>query len=662
MAKAPKVTKSKSAPSKYVTTASEYSSVKADDRKRIKAPGNKEEMEWRTWWKCDEQKIGAATETIISKIEMEQSLRYTSFINWARLYGNWEAMSWGANVLNNTNQDLNNDSPLRLNLIQSVIDACAAKIAKDNPQPYFITTGAKSYFDKLKAEHMTKFCKGVMQKAKVYDKSVDQFRDACVYGTGGLHFYVQDDEVKCDWVPTFELRVADYDGMKGHPRSMHRVRMISKDELIAKFPKQEQLIEEIHTNPVNRLRDVNNIVDMVRVKESWHLPSSKKLKNGVYAVTVNDKCLLKEVYELPIFPIVTFNWYKRPLGFYGRSITEEVFSVQMSLDDLLNVAAQSYSLVGMPIWLVPDGSQTPEDHLLSNFIGRMIKFRGNVPPEIAIPEPLPSSFFQWVGQHISWVFQIVGLSQTSATSTNPLGPDASGAAIREMVDIETTRFNQVSKAWEQNFVNCAEVIVHITKAWMKDSDKDMEVQYQKGKNIQIMKFKEIELTDYRIDCDAVSSLPDDVAGRVQTIDDYVARNWLSQERAMELLNLDPDLQQEVNIQTSSLRLCEMRLSEMVEDGTPYLPEPYMINLPQIQKVSQGIYNMLVLDECPEDRLQLVRNWIDQLIVLQQAQAPTAQTAPQAPLAPQAPAAGSPSPMAAGSPPPVAPAPGQPPTQ
>jgi Bacteriophage head to tail connecting protein len=600
--------------SAYVTSSSEFLGTKASDRKRIPAPGKQEDVDWKKWWTCDDNKIGQATETIIFKIEQEQSLRYTSYINWARLYGNWEAMSWGANILNNTNQDLQNESPLRLNLIQSGIDACSSKIAKDNPQPYFLTTGAKSYFDKLKAEKMTQYVKGAMQQMRLKEKSIDQFRDACVYGTGALHFYIQEDEVKCDWCPAFELRVSDYDGMKKTPRSLHRVRMMSREELLARFPDQEELIKSISTNPVNRLRDQMNIVDMVRVKESWHLRSSKKKNDGVYAFTINDHCLLKEPYLLDEFPIVCFRWYNRPLGFYGRSVTEEVYSIQMSLDDLLNVAAQSYQLMGMPIWTVPDGAQVPEDHLLSNFIGRMISYRGNVPPNMVTPEPLPSSFFNWVGQHIAWVFQIIGISQASATSQNQLGPDASGAALREMVDIETTRFSQVSRAWEQNFVNCARVILMLTKELAKKKP-DLQVQYTERRNTYLLAFKDVELSDFKVQCDPVSELPDTVAGRVQTVSDWIARNWISQERGMELMNLDPDVRQEVELQTSSLQLCEKRLSDMVENGIPALPEPYMVNLPYIQKVSLGIYNMLVKDECPEDRLQLVRNWCNALHVM-----------------------------------------------
>ena len=626
----------KKSPSKYVTTSADFISQKASDRKHIPAPGKQQNEEWRQWWMQPEDQIGAATETIILKIEEEQSLRFTSFINWARLYGNWEAMSWGSNVLNNTNQDINNESPLRLNLIQSGIDAAAAKIAKDEPQPYFITTGAKNYFDKLKAEKCTRYVKGVMQQAKVNGKSISQFRDSEVYGTGALHFYYDnDDKMQCDWVPTFELRVADQDGVNMEPRSLHRVRMMSKEKLLAKFPKQEELINSITTVPTNRLRDANRIVDMLRVKESWHLQSSKKKNDGVYTFTINDKCLVKEKYTLPFFPIVVNRWMNKMLGFYGRSVTEEVYSLQLSLDDLLNVAAQSYSMIGMPYWVVPDGADVVQDHVLMNFIGRMIKYNGNTPPQVVSPEPLPASFFQWVQWHVNSIFQIIGISQSSATSTNQLGPNASGEAIRELVDIETSRFSQVSTMWEDNFKQIANVIVGLTTEQAK-SNPELKITYiDKRKRAFEYNFKDVQLDSFTIGCDVVSKAPDKIAGRVQTVNDYVERNWITPERAMEMDNLDPDLQEEVRVQTSSLNLCEQRLSEMVEFGTAYLPEPYMLNLPEVQKLSQGIYNMLVADGCPEDRLQLVRNWILALVNLKND--PTYQSLQQPPPQQQAPA-------------------------
>jgi hypothetical protein len=80
---------------------------------------------------------------------------------------------------------------------------------------------------------------------------------------------------------------------------------------------------------------------------------------------------------------------------------------------------------------------------------------------------------------------------------------------------------------------------------------------------------------------------------------------------MEMIGLDPDVDGELQKQTASLRLCEKRLSQMVEEQIYNHPEPYM-DLNLSLKVSIQTYNQLVIDECPEERLQLVRRWMGEL--------------------------------------------------
>lgn len=110
---------------------------------------------------------------------------------------------------------------------------------------------------------------------------------------------------------------------------------------------------------------------------------------------------------------------------------------------------------------------------------------------------------------------------------------------------------------------------------------------------------------------------------------------------MELLGVDPDIESEVKLAASTLRLLDKTLSEMVEDGKYQHPEPYM-NLTVAQLVSEQTYCMLKSENCPEDRLQLVRQWIGEIITQKGGQDPTvaalqsvfAPAAP-APIAPQA---------------------------
>jgi hypothetical protein len=60
---------------------------------------------------------------------------------------------------------------------------------------------------------------------------------------------------------------------------------------------------------------------------------------------------------------------------------------------------------------------------------------------------------------------------------------------------------------------------------------------------------------------------------------------------------------------------------MVEENIYEHPEPYL-NLKLVLGISQNTYNVLKREGCPEERLQLVRQWIDELTTLLTGQDPT----------------------------------------
>jgi hypothetical protein len=608
------------------------SSQVASKVKKVKSPNQKSTAaSKKNWWLEPKDKIAECVQGVVNRIETAQSARYSSFVRFARMYGNSEAMG----LLNSSNLTSNSETSnnrMRLNIIQSVEDACAAKIAKDRPKPFFITSGEEDFFARFRAEKLTKFVGGIFQQNKFYEVADTVFRDAELFGTGAVQWYVKNDKIVCDWVPTIELRVDDYDGMKHKPRSIHRVKMIAKEELIAEYPALADEIEHLNTEYLRNLpTPQQSVVEMIRVVESWHLPSRKDKSDGRHVLVVNDVPLKDEKYTKQYFPIVPYRWYEKPLGWYGRSITEEIYAIQIEINKLLWTAQNCFELVGIPLIFVENASEVSEDVLLSNFIARMVPYRGTE-PHIVTPEPLPQQFFQHLNNHIQWAFQIVGLSQTSATSQNQLGPDASGAAIRELVDIETTRFVQVGKNWEDWFVKNAEVVVDMAKD-LYEQDKEFSISYTYKKMIEKIKWKDCEIEDdFSVRCDPVSSLPDTAAGRMQTIGEYINQGWISPTRGKELMNIDPDLEEEINIQTAHLRNADKELSEIVEHGNYIHPNPLMMP-PQMTEVlveSLAIYSSLLLQKCPDDRLQLVRDYIQEV----QANIQAAMPPPPPPMPPQ----------------------------
>jgi len=61
-------------------------------------------------------------------------------------------------------------------------------------------------------------------------------------------------------------------------------------------------------------------------------------------------------------------------------------------------------------------------------------------------------------------YEITGVSQLAAASRNPLGANASGAALREMTDIQSDRFALTSFQYQQFHLDLAQLFIDEAKA------------------------------------------------------------------------------------------------------------------------------------------------------------------------------------------------------
>lgn len=581
------------------------------ERKIVKSWQKNDGMSPQRWWIQEPKDLYKAVDAVMTTLDNAQTVRRLQNIQFARLYGNYDSLGFPSANLSRQAPGTGVTNPVSLNIIQSVIDAVAAKIAKDQPKVSFVTTGADDYFLKLRAAKLTKYMIGLFKEAKVYENAEKIFRDACVYGTGFLKLFEEDGELKSEWCPVEEFRVDFMDGLKQKPRSIHQIRLVPRDALIIKFPEYQKEIESTQSALQGKIA-LQSTVDMIKVVESWHLPTTKKSGDGMHCITIDNSTLFHEEYTKNYFPIVAFRWYDQAAGYFGRSVTEEIRSLQLEINKIMRVIQQSQELVAIPIIFVPNEGQIAEDVLASNAIARLVPYSGGQPPQIVAPQAVSPELYTYLNSLIQWAFQMVGLSQTSASGMKPSGVN-SAVAIREVSDIETGRFAMAAMRWEQFFVEVARILVDMSRDLYADNP-ELAVTVAERKILREIRWKDVDLEDHPFDIQTfpTSQLPDTPAGRIQTITEYVQNNWISKERAMELLNLDPDLESEVNLQTASLRLTEKWLSEMVEDGTVHHPEPFM-NLELAQQVSQGVYNQLLHDNCPEDRLELVRSFIMEVV-------------------------------------------------
>jgi hypothetical protein len=573
----------------------------------------------KSWWLFPEKELGAAVQEVVWRIDMQNNEKRNSWITYARLYGNNDAMGW--TVQNPFSQQLDNKPSL--NVIQSCIDTVNSKVAKDNPRPYFMTDGA-NYFQRLRAEYMSKFTQAAFTYMRLYEKANNNvFRDSSLFGLGGLKFYVEGGKPQCEWVFINEIKVDKYDAWHGEPRSMHQTKLMTKERALALFdsPEQQHKIEQnVGPMPAGYSQQRWSVVDLVVVTESWHLPSTPGADDGVHCFTVGDDVLELEKYTKDYFPFVFHRYYNNTVGFYGRGIAQQIRSGQYEIDKMLRKMKHGYETAGVPFILMPMGAEVAEEQMLNNEMMRMVTYNSaaGVQPTVVSPQVFDPAFSQLLKDWINWCFQEVGITQVSASGQKQSGIN-SAVALRTMVDIESSRYLQVAKNWNQFFIDCALMTIRICNQLIEDNEVDLKFPFfdSKGKASTEIDYKRIamEEDDFTIRCDLASAFSGSFSSKLQTVSDFIDRNYISKERGMEMLELgDPDVEREINLCTATLKLCEKRLTEIVEEDLYTPPDPYM-NLTLAQEVSQATLVLLQSQNCPEEQLKNVRLWVDAIIDL-----------------------------------------------
>lgn len=603
---------------------------------------------FQSWWNLPDDSIGNAVYQIILRNQQNSYVRRNSFYRYALLYGNAESLGWNNYSAFNRTEATNN-RPV-FNVVQSIVDTLNSKIARDNPEPYF-TTMSGDYFEKLKAEKLNQFIEGVFQQCGFYDIANNKvFRDAGVYGTGGvfIKYNKAKDQIEFEWVFIDEFTMDRYDAIKGDPRSFERTYIKTREQLICEYPDKAELIKRVATTqPIYQpLRETT--IDPVVVCEAWHLADKavdgsdiENITNkGKHVVTIAGEPLLVEDYDECEYPFIFFRYYEATAGFYGSGVAERSLSGQIEINKILMQIQQAQELFASPLIITENGADISEDTLLTNNIARLVKIRsGTAKPEFLTPKPLDQQVYDHLKWWINAEYQQNGISMMSATGEKTPGVNAA-VAMRTMVDIESTRFQQVSKNWEQFFVDVAYAIVRLAKqVYKKNGSLTVKWTDKRSAIIKEIDFAKLDLPDgsYTINCGTISDFPNTPSGKIQTITELFSNQIISKERMLESITMDPDLIHEVKLQCSSLRLVEKSLCSMVEDNVYIHPTKYL-DLQLALKTSIMTYNQLQLDECPDDRLELVRNWISEIITLMTGVDPETQQLQAAIAPPQAPAA------------------------
>ena len=576
----------------------------------------------RRWWSVANDKADEAAKSIsatITSLVGHQSARFTQAVISARLYGNL-SLSGMTGVTQARVSTVANALRERVtfNVVQSVIDTATAQIGENRPKPYFLTSGG-DYRAQRKAKRLNQFIEGLFYEAKAYDLGGEAQRDACIWGDGFLHVYAKDERVCVERVLASELFVDEVEAQYGSPRQLHRVKLVDREELAARFPDFADVIAQATGDAKHQSLTGPAVSDLVEVRESWHLPSGPDAGDGRHLISIDGHALGPlEEWAHDFFPFARWRWSPKPFGYWSQGLAEQLQSIQLEINKLLFFVQRSYHLGGTFKVLIQAGSKVVKEHI-NNDVGTLITYAGTK-PEYIVPPLVPMEIYQHILTLIQRAYDQAGVTMMAASGKKPEGLN-SGKAIREYRQEADQRHKTASRYNERGYLDLARLCIECAKDIAKANKGHYKANVPGRRFLSKVDWADIGLDEdaYVMQCFPVSSLPSDPAGRLQTIQEFIAAGFLTPRQGKRLLDF-PDLEAVESLSSAAEDLIAQALDAMCDDGE-YMPPGPEWDLALARDMATEYLLRGQLEGLDDDRLEMLRTFAGQVDMLVQRATP-----------------------------------------
>jgi hypothetical protein len=589
------------------------------------------------WWKAKDDDCAAIVNAVVSRIWKQQEWRREAFLRYLRMYNNQSLVGWGGRM---AERSIPPGPRLSLNVVKSCCDAFTAKLTLERPKCTFLTSGG-DWDLQNKAKDLEKFVDGQFYEMKFYEQSPDVVLDACVVGTGCTKIYIdgegEDAKVCCERTQVWELGVDEKEAQYGCPRSMYQRKWVDKLVLAEMFPDAAKEILDWEASLEGDYWPAyqDSLADMIPVHMAWHLKSSAKAKDGKYALAIPNKLLCLEDWNCDYFPFSFYRRMKPLVGFWGIGLAEELIGIQQDINMMIQRAQKSLHLMAVPKWWVRTGSKIAVG-TLDNDVSIV---RSDEKPEVLVPPGvLPPDFWQHLERQYQRSYELSGVNQLQAQSQKPAGLN-SGKALDTYSDIASERFSVASRCYQDYVLECARQIIDRAREITKPVEEGgygnakysvIAVSKNASQSVEFLK-TDLKENEAVLQMYPTNKLAKDPSERMQQVENLVNAGMIDPNDAPRLLEF-PDLQQEWNLKYASYDLCMMMINKILHEGVVMQPRPFM-DLKEALKWGQLMVLRAEIDRCPEPHLQLLREWIQSVELMDEEQEAKKRSQQPAPMMP-----------------------------
>ena len=430
----------------------------------------------------------------------------------------------------------------QLNIIASCIDTLHAKIAESKVRPFFTTINGT--FKDIQTVKQTQHFFDIMFDEQGVNKTVsDAFRDACIFDTGVI--YIDEETATVRRALPFQVYVSP---SEANYKNITKCYYEQRDFPVTCLP------EKVLTKFKNKNLD---FVDFGIYYDTY---------NKTKAYTANGSFVLAEEWDKQAIPFI-FLHYKNPiLSNVSISVVDMLINIQQEINILMAKIKDASQINPANTFFVPDGSSIKAQQL-NNRVGNVITYKpqasGGVPVITSTPAFIDGQYMSLLDSLIQKAYDIVGVSQLSATSRKPTGLN-SGIAIATAEDIEADRFetqlNQVIRAY-----------VDIAKTCIKIFDKDAEVLPSSKYRCSI-KWSDVlrEADNMNIQFSGADNLSKDPSTKLQQLQQLATAGVIPAARISQLMQI-PDLEMGYSLANNAIEAVMEVIKNCVENDDFDIP-------------------------------------------------------------------------------------------
>ena len=524
-----------------------------------------------------------------------------------RLYGNSEI--FGLKPYDYSSRK--SDNRIGLNVIKQACDTATSRIAKSKPRPQFLTEQG-NYSFKKEAKKLQKYIDGTFYENKAYQMGQEIFRDATIVGKGCVKFFPKTTCIGMERVFVDELLVDQAEAMYGMPSILYQQKSVNRRILKGMYKKKGKIVSEAATIEDAAIGGIR-MSEMIQVIEAWKLPSGPGETDGLHIIALENGILFKEEWAVDWFPFEFFDWSKRVFGWYSSGIADELRGIQLEINKLLVIIQRSMHLGSVPKIFIDANTKIVKSHL-NNEIGGIITYQGMKPSYDQLMA-IPPVLFEQLANLYNKAFEIVGLSQMSASGTKPAGLD-SGKALRTFNDIETERFSVVAQNYDQFFVDMSTKIILMSELEGKKPGSKLKVTSFGSKFIEPIEWKKINLSrdKYILKTFPTNFLSSTPEGKLSDLKELMGMGMLEQNEASALMDY-PDIESVTEYKNAPFDDIHAVLEDIVEEGVYNPPMPYQA-LDYGKKLFQQVYLKLKNQKLEPEKLEMLLRWGEDATMLE----------------------------------------------